>query len=160
MSISAAVTIVLAFSAMAKDYSRRPFGLLAIGRCVESDRAGVGSPESRIHGGPDRCQKNILKRINPASPDYRSGALDDLSVPDTCVADTRLVVRATDGNGAFAVDVDGQEQWSSSSIASGVQGCVIRLNQIAVAGCTSLALTSWPPTSVLATALRRRRERP
>ena len=85
-------------------------------------------------------QSARIASVDPMVLRTLAAVLDDLCVPDTCVADTELVVRTTDGDGAFAVDINGQEQWTASSIASVVQECVMRLNQIAVAGCTSLAL--------------------
>ena len=72
--------------------------------------------------------------------DALARVLGDLRCDAGCDPTTDLVVRPTGGNDGFAVDVDGQEQWASSSISSVVQECVMRLNQIAVAGCTSLAL--------------------
>ena len=85
-------------------------------------------------------QSARIASVDPVVLRTLAGVLDDLRVADACVAETEVVVRATDGDDAFAVDVDGQEQLTASSIASVVQECVMRLNQIAVAGCTSLAL--------------------
>lgn len=64
----------------------------------------------------------------------------DLRTRDGGGTVTELVVHAGDGDRRFVLDVDGQEAWSGSELASAVQECVMRLNQVAVAASTHLTL--------------------